>query len=47
MRKSFEKIIALYRKFRSRKSLDPHQRAKKAIRSDRCETSDTYVKHSK
>ena len=47
MRKSFEKVLALYRKIRSRKPLDIHQRLKKAIRSDRCETSDTHAKHSK
>ena len=47
MRKSFEKVLALYRKLRSRKSLDIYQRARKAIRVDRRETSDRVVKHSK
>ena len=47
MRKSFKKVLALYRKIRYRKSLDLHQRAKKAVRIDRRETSDRVVKHSK
>ena len=47
MRKSFEKVITLYKKIRSRKALDLHQRARKAIRSDRRETSGTCIKHSK
>ena len=43
MRKAFEKVLALYRKIRSRKSLDIYQRARKAIRVDRRETSDTQL----
>ena len=39
MRKAFEKVLALYRKFRPQKPLDAHQRLKKAIRSDRREIS--------
>ena len=46
MRKSFEKVLAVYRKFRSRKALNVHQRAKEAIRVDRRETH-THTKHSK
>ena len=47
MRKAFEKVLTLYRKIRSQKPLDVHQRAKKAIRIDRRETSDPHAKHSK
>ena len=37
MRKAFEKVKACYIKIRYRKALDLHQRARKAIRSDRRE----------
>ena len=46
MRKAFEKVLALYKKFRPRKPLDIHQRARKAIRVDRRETSEISVKES-
>ena len=47
MRKAFEKVKAGYIKIRYRKALDLHQRARKAIRVDRRETSSTHAKHSK
>ena len=46
MRKAFEKVKACYIKIRYRKALDLHQRARKAIRSDRRETSEISVKES-
>ena len=38
MRKLLEKILAIYRKLRSRKSLDVRQRVQKAIHRDRQES---------